>query len=120
VDQDSYLLALCRYIVRNPVAAHMVSQAADWPWSSYLATMGLAPKAEWLHTDWVLSQFGTSQSQSRKHYEQFIADGEGFPPIWESLSQQIYLGNDESDIPHPQCLTFLFKKTALNHFCKVL
>jgi len=95
VDQDSYLLALCRYIVRNPVAAHMVSQAADWPWSSYQATMGLAPKAEWLHTDWVLSQFGASQSQSRKHYEQFIADGEGSPPIWEHLSQQIYLGNDE-------------------------
>ena len=46
IDGDSYLLELCRYIVRNPVAAHMVAHVGDWQWSSYRATLGLeaAPK----------------------------------------------------------------------------
>ncbi|MDQ6992757.1 MAG: transposase [Mariprofundus sp.] len=30
VERDSYFLELCRYIVRNPVAAHMVERAGDW------------------------------------------------------------------------------------------
>ncbi|WP_223261204.1 transposase [Methylophilus medardicus] len=36
VDKDAYLLELSRYVVFNPVRAHMVDHACDWPWSSYL------------------------------------------------------------------------------------
>jgi REP element-mobilizing transposase RayT len=32
---DSYLLALIRYIHRNPVRAGLVSSPGEWPWSSY-------------------------------------------------------------------------------------
>jgi len=35
VDQDSYLLHLCRYIHANPVIHGMVSSVADWPYSNY-------------------------------------------------------------------------------------
>ena len=42
VEKDSYLLELSRYIVLNPVRAHMVRSAKDWPWSSYRATAGFA------------------------------------------------------------------------------
>lgn len=35
IQQDSYLLACCRYIELNPVKAGMVANAADYPWSSY-------------------------------------------------------------------------------------
>jgi putative transposase len=31
VDRDAYLLALCRYVERNPVAASMVAAPEDWP-----------------------------------------------------------------------------------------
>jgi hypothetical protein len=34
VDRDAYLLTLCRYVERNPVAASLVRQPADWAWSS--------------------------------------------------------------------------------------
>ena len=34
VDRDAYLLALCRYVERNPVAAGLVGHAGDWRWSS--------------------------------------------------------------------------------------
>ena len=34
VDRDAYLLALCRYVERNPVDAGLVGAAEKWPWSS--------------------------------------------------------------------------------------
>jgi len=34
VEKDAYLLELMRYVVLNPVRAGIVSDAADWPWSS--------------------------------------------------------------------------------------
>jgi REP element-mobilizing transposase RayT len=94
IDGDSYLLELCRYIVRNPVAAHIATHAGDWQWSSYRATLGLEAAPKWLYVEWVLSQFGSSPIESRKHYERFVADGAGQPSIWEGLSQQVYLGDD--------------------------
>jgi putative transposase len=51
VDRDAYLLALCRYVERNPVAAVLVKKAQAWPWSSYRAHVGLAPTPEWLDSD---------------------------------------------------------------------
>jgi len=48
VDRDAYLLALCRYVERNPVAAGLVARAADWPWSSYQAHIGQVSTPDWL------------------------------------------------------------------------
>ncbi len=41
VMDEPYLLAAARYVERNPVRARLVSQAADWPWSSAAAHTGL-------------------------------------------------------------------------------
>jgi len=35
VQNDAHLATVLRYIERNPVRAGLVSQAADWPWSSH-------------------------------------------------------------------------------------
>ena len=35
VDTELYFMRLIRYVLRNPVVAGHVSNAADWPWSSY-------------------------------------------------------------------------------------
>lgn len=43
VERDAYLLALCRYVERNPVAAQLVTAAADRPWSSYRAHVCQSP-----------------------------------------------------------------------------
>ena len=43
VQQESYLRRVARYIVLNPVRAHLVTNVADWRWSSYRATAGLDP-----------------------------------------------------------------------------
>src|SRR5262245_51693176 len=38
VQRESYLRRVARYVVLNPVRAHLVSDVADWTWSSYRAT----------------------------------------------------------------------------------
>ena len=40
VDTDACLMALCRYVERNPVAAGLVASSGDWAWSSYRAHVG--------------------------------------------------------------------------------
>jgi REP element-mobilizing transposase RayT len=51
VDRDAYLLALCRYVERNPVAAGMVQGAGEWPWSNYRAHVGQCATPGWLDSD---------------------------------------------------------------------
>ena len=50
VDREAYLLALCRYVERNPVAAGRVARPEDWPWSSCQAHLGWVASPDWLDT----------------------------------------------------------------------
>jgi putative transposase len=58
VDRDSYLMALSRYVVMNPVRAGLVTLPEEWPWSSYRATAGLSPAPAFLSTESTLRLFG--------------------------------------------------------------
>ena len=73
MDRDAYLLALCRYVERNPVAAKMVRHAGEWPWSSYLAHVGLVGTPPWLDTDglhgYLLGQPAATAARRRKAAE---------------------------------------------------
>ena len=95
VDKDRYLLELSRYVVLNPLRAKgMVKRLEDWPWSSYLAIVGDAPKPEWLTTDWILSLFGKQRRIATEKYRQFVLEGVHHQPeIWSNLKGQIYLGD---------------------------
>jgi putative transposase len=95
VDHNSYFLELSRYVVLNPVRAGMFARPEDWPWSSYLATLGSTPTPSWLITDKILAQFAGNRHKARLGYAQFVADGMGDVSIWQNLNQQIYLGDDE-------------------------
>jgi len=70
VERDAHLLALCRYIVRNPVAAGMVMDASDWQWSSYRATAGLTQGPAFANSEWVLEQFGDDCGRYRDYIDQ--------------------------------------------------
>lgn len=94
VDKDSYLLELARYIVLNPVRAGMVRSAKDWRWSSYRATTGQSRPPGFLTTDWVLSAFSKRKRRAIEHYKAFVAEGKGQPSPWQSLRNQVYLGDD--------------------------
>ena len=69
--RDTYLLELARYVVLNPLRARMVKRLEIWPWSSYLATCGQAESPPWLHTDWLLAQFGRRRSSRRRQVRRF-------------------------------------------------
>lgn len=94
VEKERYLLELSRYIVLNPVRAHMVGSAADWPWSSYRAMVAEQQAPAWLTTRWILSQFADVAREAMVKYQQFVADGLDQPSPWTSLKSQIYLGSE--------------------------
>lgn len=53
IQTEVHLLEACRYVVLNPVRAGLVNDPADWQWSSYCASAGLAPALSCLDEEWV-------------------------------------------------------------------
>ena len=94
VERDAHLLELARYVVLNPVRAHLVGRAEIWPWSSYRATAGLDAAPEWLSVDWLLAQFAPDAAAARRAYAAFVGEGAAERP-WRRLKGQIYLGGDD-------------------------
>jgi putative transposase len=59
IDDTDYLRSAIAYVLRNPVAAGLVTDAGFWRWSSYNATIGKA-SPKFLTLTWLESLFGTS------------------------------------------------------------
>ena len=97
VDADDYLLELVRYIHLNPVRASMVTDPADYPWSSHRAYLGLE-SIPWLHTDWVLGQFARRLTTCRKRYAAFVAEGmeEGYRSEFHGGGEDARVLGDEA------------------------
>lgn len=95
VEKESYLLELTRYIVLNPVRAHMVSSAGDWPWSSYCAVIGKEDVRSCLNRDWILSCFGPDKRRSIKQYINFVEDGIKRKSPLRDVKNQIFLGSEK-------------------------
>jgi REP element-mobilizing transposase RayT len=117
VESNAYLLELARYIVLNPVRARMMHTPAQWPWSSYRATAGMAIERTCLTTDAVLASFSPLKQEAHSRYRKFVESGKNLPSPWEALKNQMYLGSDQfvedmlgkidpeqplSEIPKPQ------------------
>ena len=94
VQKDDYLLEVARYVVLNPVRAGMVKRAGNWPWSSYLATVGESAKPDWLTTDWLLAAFGGNRTRAARAYKAFVHEGSGPTSLWDGLRNQIFLGSE--------------------------
>jgi len=94
VDSESYLLELARYVVLNPVRAGMVDHPAQWPWSSYLPTVGKVEAPSWLPVEAMLAQFSKRRQAAIRAYDTFVLAGIGADSIWENLNRQMYLGNE--------------------------
>ncbi len=75
VTTDRQLLATARYIVLNPVRAGLCATAADWPWSSYRATVTGVPRRPRL-SSWLLGLFGQDIESAREAFARFVGEGE--------------------------------------------
>jgi REP element-mobilizing transposase RayT len=54
---DADLVGCYRYVMRNPVEARLCTTPADWPWSSYAGTIGLAPASSFVDDALLLAVF---------------------------------------------------------------
>jgi putative transposase len=95
VQKESYLLEVARYVVLNPVRAHMVRSAGDWPWSSYRATAGRSGTPVWLTVHWILSAFADCRIDAVLKYRRFVSEGRGHPAPWQTLAHQVLLGDEQ-------------------------
>lgn len=94
VERDEYLIELCRYVVLNPVRAGLCGHPAEWRWSSYRSTAGLAASPEFLRNDWLLAQFGGDPELARQRYQNFVLQTDTSEPL-EEVKGQVFLGDDE-------------------------
>lgn len=103
VDRDFYLLALCRYVERNAVAAGLVAAPGDWRWSSYRAHVGTDPTPAWLDGDglrgYVLGREVRTERDRQtaaRRYAMLVGEAQAADAtFWQDNVQgQIYLGDE--------------------------
>ena len=94
-QRETYLMALSRYVVLNPVRARLVSLPVEWPWSSYRAIVGLHDAPSWLQHDLTLANFDVHHASARRAYEAFVLKGIGEPSPLDAVKNQLLLGDDD-------------------------
>jgi REP element-mobilizing transposase RayT len=78
VQADQHLLAVVRYIVRNPLAAGMCERLDEWRWSSHRQTLGLEPRGL-VSLERLFDYFGGSRVARRAQYLELVECDEGRP-----------------------------------------
>ena len=78
VEGDEHLLTVASYIVRNPVRAKLCAHAEEWRWSSYRATLGLAPPGT-VAVDAILLLLGPTRPAARLRFRSFVEQGGARP-----------------------------------------
>ena len=74
IERDAHFLETARYIVLNPVRAGLCEHPAQWPFSSYRATLSSEP-GSFAVTPRLLGQFGRDPDEARRRFETFVAEG---------------------------------------------
>jgi putative transposase len=129
VESESYLLAVCRYVVLNPVRASLCDDPADWPWSSYNSTVGSVASPVPLALDRLLGAFASTLRLARRRYSDYVLTGldEAIEERvrGERLGEEPFLRNDfghdeaipevprEQWLPQPPTLEELFAREEL-------
>ena len=71
----SHLIGAIAYVLRNPVTAGLCATAAEWPWSSYRASVGLEAPPVWLAVGDLHELFGTDTAEARRRLEALVHEG---------------------------------------------
>ena len=73
VEQDTHLLAVCRYVVLNPVRAGICAEPGAYRWSSYGVTAGETSADAFVATDWIFGHFRATRRVAEAGYRAFVA-----------------------------------------------
>ena len=100
VDENAYLLEVCRYVDLNPVRAGIIRDPGKWKWSSYRAHAGQANPPTWLDTAAVHgyllgrdARSGVDRHQAAARYVALVAAGKGVKLWDDALAKQMFLGD---------------------------
>lgn len=72
IDSDEYLLEAIRYVLLNPVRAGIVDDPAQWRWSSYRASVGLAKAPPLLAFGELLGLFGADPGVAARSLRDYV------------------------------------------------
>jgi len=96
VEKESYALDIVRYVVLNPVKAHIVARPEDYLWSSHRAALGQAETPSWLAIDDLLIQFAPQRELATALYRQFVDEGiDSASNLWQQSVGGTYLGSEK-------------------------
>jgi len=84
VENDAYLLEVCRYVVLNPVRAGLCEHPGEWRWSSFNATAGKSASPVPLALDRLLSLFAPATRAAQSAYESYVLAG-----VAEALADRV-------------------------------
>jgi putative transposase len=73
IENNDYLLACCRYVEMNPVAAGLCDDPAAHPWSSCRSKVE-EKHFEWLDFDPLYLAMGNTAEERRQRYRGFLAE----------------------------------------------
>ncbi|MFH1504962.1 MAG: transposase [Candidatus Omnitrophota bacterium] len=76
VEEESYLLALLRYIHQNPVRAQIVKKAYEHRWTSHRAFMRKQERPKWLKVKPILMRFSRYEKEAAREFDRFVQDEE--------------------------------------------
>jgi putative transposase len=93
IEHDIHLLTALCYVFFNPISARLVARLEDYKWSTYAATVGLAPLQGYLTIDWLTSLFpGASLEQAQRLFHRLMDQAK---PVAAYLEQNEF--NVDSD-----------------------
>ena len=73
IRDEKYWLTCLRYVEQNPVRAHVVSDAGDYPWSTY-RFHALGEPNEWLARHPVYDALGATDAERQQAYRALFAE----------------------------------------------
>lgn len=101
IEVDAYFLVLLRYIHMNPVKAHIVTDPADYPWSSHRAYLGM-DVISWLTVDFGLSLISPDLAQARGAYRRFLSQPASDDDDVDSHCDDPRILGSDKDLPQAQ------------------
>ena len=69
---EEQFLTTIRYVIRNPVEAGLYASPFDARWTSFPATIGLAPAPEYLRVGEILDHFSHDSIRAREQFIKFV------------------------------------------------
>jgi REP element-mobilizing transposase RayT len=73
--REGHFWNVLRYVPLNPVAAGLVDDPADWPWTGYRATVGIEHPFPFHQPGELLRNFAVRPETALARYQQFVRAG---------------------------------------------